>query len=306
MNPTKTGHIKYLGFSIYYEVYGSQESKKTPLLVLHGGPGSAHNYMLGLAKLADNDRQVIFYDQLGCGESDMPDDESLWVIKTFVNEVKAIRKSLRLEKVHLLGHSWGGMLAIEYLLTKPIGIQSATLASSMISMPLYQHELDKIKRELPGNTYEVLTKHEGAGTTSSKEYQEAYAVYKKHYLYRGNNFPKEYGLADEKEGLGVYHAMWGPSESYGNGSLKQWDRIDELAQIKVPTLITSGQYDELTPWQAGITANQIPDSELRIFTNGSHLTHIEQEAGYLSIVERFLDMHDPTVEGRQDSRYFVA
>ena len=291
MVPTKKSYLKYLNYDIYYEIYGPENSSKAPLLVLHGGPGSAHNYLLSLAKLAEYDRQVIFYDQLGCGESDKSDDNSLWTINNFVEELQTVRKELKLAKIHLLGHSWGGMLAIEYLLTKTDGVKSAILASPMISMPLYNQGVDLLKSMLPGNTFIVLKAHEKAGTTKSKEYQRAYAIYKKHHLFRGDIFPAEYSLKPENEGVNVYQTMWGVSEAWGNGSMKDWDRIDDLRKIQVPTLVTSGQYDELTPWQASIANNNLPNSELKIFTNCAHLPHIEREKEYLTEINQFINRH---------------
>lgn len=292
MKPTKTGYLSYLKHKIYYEIYGPENSSKTPLLVLHGGPGTAHNYLLSLAKLANFDRQIIFYDQLGCGESDKSDDNSLWTIDTFVREVQVVRKEINLNEIHLLGHSWGGMLAIEYLLTKPSGVKSAILASPMISMPLYNQEVDLLKSQLPGDTYKVMKAHEKAGTIKSKEYQKAYTIYKKHHLFRGDVFPAEYSLRPENEGVNVYQTMWGVSEAWGDGSMKDWDRIDDLKKIQAPTLVTSGQYDELTPWQAGIARNNLPNSELKIFTNSAHLPHIEREEDYLIEINRFIKRHD--------------
>jgi proline-specific peptidase len=133
-----------------------------------------------------------------------------------------------------------------------------------------------------------MRRHEAAGTTSSPEYQKAYAVYKKQHLFRGDVFPGQYHMADEKEGLQAYHKLWGASEAWADGLLKDWDKIDALPNISLPTLITSGQYDELTPWQAAVASNQLPNAELRIFTNGSHCVHIEQEAEYLSVLKAFL------------------
>lgn len=292
MKPINTGYVKYENLDVYYEIYGSEKSSKPPLLVLHGGPGSAHNYLLSLAKLAGTDRQVIFYDQTGCGKSDKSKDNSLWTIEFFVNEVSAIRKALGLDTIHLLGHSWGGMLAIEYLLTKPVGVKSAILASTMISMPLYNQEVDLLKSQLPGDTFKVLKTHEEAGTTNSKEYQNAYAIYKKHYLFRGNNYPTGYSLDPKNIGENVYQTMWGVSEAWGDGSMKLWDKTEELRKIKTPTLITSGQYDELTPWQASIARNNIPNSELKIFTNAAHLPHIEREEDYLREIEKFMGGND--------------
>ncbi len=165
MTSTKTGFVSFGSHKTHYKIMG-RPGGKSPLLVLHGGPGSGHNYLLGLAELArGGNRQVIFYDQLGCGLSDRPDDESLWTIQTFVDELKKVREHLGLKNIHLLGHSWGGMLAIEYLLTQPMGISSAILASTMVSMPLYLAEVEKLKAALDPQVYSSLKKHEEAGTT---------------------------------------------------------------------------------------------------------------------------------------------
>lgn len=292
MTKVKEGYVPFKGFKTFYKIIGTSSSNNKPLLVLHGGPGSTHNYLLGLSALAESGRQIIFYDQLGCGNSDMPKDDSLWNIKLFIDEIKTVRSELGLNDIHILGHSWGGMLAIEYLLTKPDGIRSTILASSMISMPLYQIEVDKLKNALPQNVGTVMKKHEEAGTTASTEYRDAYAIYKKYHLFRNDVFPQKYSTPDDKIGNSVYAKMWGLSEAYGNGTMKNWDRVNQLKEIKLPVLITSGQYDELTPWQAGVTRDQIPSSELCIITNGSHLVHIEQEQNYLDIVSKFLDKQD--------------
>src|SRR5438067_923211 len=118
MLPIKEGYIPFRGYKTYYKIVGQKSAGKLPLLVLSGGPGSPHNYLLDLKWLAKSGRQVIFYDQLGCGLSDDPKDESLWSIDLYIDEINTIRQKLKLPDIHLLGHSWGGMLAIEYLLTK--------------------------------------------------------------------------------------------------------------------------------------------------------------------------------------------
>lgn len=295
MRSIREGYIPFKGYKTYFKIAGKPKKGILPLLVLHGGPGSAHNYLLSLAELAERGRQIIFYDQLGCGESDEPDDASLWTIQTFVDEINVLRNELALEKIHLLGHSWGGMLAIDYLLTKPAGIQSAVLASAMISMPLYNREVEKLKQSLGSHVYEALTRHEKAGTTDSSQYVWAYGEYKKQHLYRGSELPEEYQRPYGTKGDAVYHKMWGVSEAHAYGTMKNWDRIDRLHEITIPALITSGQYDELTPWQAGVTRDEIPDAKLRIFTNASHLAHIEVKDDYNAVVNDFLK----SVEERQ-------
>ena len=286
MKPGSKGYIKFKDYRTYYEIYG-KPTATSPLLVLHGGPGAGRYYLLGLAKLA-KDRQVIFYDQLGSGLSDHPKDDSLWTIETFVDEVAAVRTQLGLKEIHLLGHSWGGMLAISYLLTRPKGIHGVILGSAMFSMPLYQKEVEKLKAALPQQVYETLKRNEQAGTTESAEYQKAYKKYHQEYIFRGKLYPREYTSPKGLNGDASYRKMWGVSEAFANGSMKSWDMIERLHEITEPVLITSGQYDELTPEQALITHGKLPNSRIKIFTAGSHCAHIEYEAEYLKTVESFL------------------
>ena len=216
------GYVPFRGYQTYYKIFGKPSRKKAPLLVLHGGPGSCHNYVLSLAYLA-KDRQVVFYDQIGCGQSDRPEDID-WTVELFLDEVQAVRKHLDLSEIHLLGHSWGGMLAIEYLLTKPKGVKSTILASAMISMPLYQAEVEILKQDLPPEIYKTMRAHEKAGTTDSHAYAQAMRYYGRRHLFRGEAFPKEFDNPPETVGKAAYNALWGPSEAFANGSLKKWTK----------------------------------------------------------------------------------
>jgi proline-specific peptidase len=282
------GYLDIGGNRTYYKVVGPPNPGTVPLLVLHGGPGAAHNYLLSLSALG-NERQVIFYDQVGCGLSDKPEDASLWTVQTFIDELAEVRKQLGLTSVHILGHSWGGMLAIDYLLTEPTGVRSVILASTMISIPLYQEEVEKLKRDLPREVYQTLTEHEQAGTTGDEAYWQQFAVFDKTHIFRGDVYPMEYRTPKGGFGAAVYHSMWGASEAYADGSLKTWDRIDQLGRVNVPTLITSGQYDELTPRQALLTHRRIPGSQIAILTAASHCAHHEHEAEYAELVSDFLN-----------------
>lgn len=292
MTPTDKGYIPFRSYKTYFEVYGKKSDQKPPLLVLHGGPGGAHNYLLGLAKLVKSGRQVIFYDQLGSGLSDRPDDDLLWTIETFIEELEAVRKHLHLDTIDILGHSWGGMLAASYLLTLPKGVRKAILASAMLNMPLYQAEVEKLKRDLPPEVYIQLKKHEAAGTTDSREYQDAHREYDLRHIYRPGKtvFPKEYQRAEGiTYGYLSYYTLWGVSEAYANGTLKDWSLFDRLHEIALPVLITSGQYDELTPEQALQTYERIANAKIRIFTAASHSAHVELEEEYLQTITDFLD-----------------
>ena len=112
--PIQEGFIPFRGYKIWYRIVGKQTAGKLPLLCLHGGPGVPHDYLEPLEAMAASGRRIIFYDQLGCGNSDQPHDPSLWNIGLFIEELGVVRQTLGLDKVHLLGQSWGGMLAMQY------------------------------------------------------------------------------------------------------------------------------------------------------------------------------------------------
>lgn len=141
------GFIKVEGGKVWYKIVGA-EKKKTPLLLLHGGPGNSSHYLIPLEKLA-SDRPVIFYDQLGGGRSDKPNDTSLWKMSRFAKEIETLRKELLLNEIHLFGHSAGTMLAAEYFGTNPKGIKSLILASPVISTKKYLEDRHQLKLQLP-------------------------------------------------------------------------------------------------------------------------------------------------------------
>jgi L-proline amide hydrolase len=289
MQNCTTGYMSFNTYKTFYKVFGSPNSPEPPLLILHGGPGSAHNYLLGLSELARTKRQVIFYDQLGGGLSDHPKEgEVEWGFNIFIDELNAIREHLKLKHISLLGHSWGGMLAAEYMSRQPEGIEKVIFASSMINMPLYAEEVDILKKDLPHDANETLFTHEKAGTTKSAAYKKAMEIYDARHIFRGKEYPALFKDPKGTFGATIYETLWGVSEAYPNGMLKNWSRIADLQNIHVPTLVTSGQYDELTPRQAIEVYESLPNAKLHIITAGSHLAHIEYPEMYLSIVEQFL------------------
>lgn len=289
----KDGFIDFEGFKTYYQIYGDKPSSKIPLLVLHGGPGSTHHYLQNLHKLTSTGRQVIFYDQFGSGQSEGRTEKKLWKVHTFVDQVAAVRNELGLDKIHLLGHSWGGMLAIEYLLTKPKGVSSAILSSAMIDMPLYQKEVDKLVDELPVHTGKLLKQHHESGTIDSDEYKLAFEAYNKRHIFQGEQWPSEIKTPVGASNTDIYHTMWGLSEAYTKtGALKDWSVVDRLHTLQLPVLITSGEHDELTPLQAKLTQQHIKNSELVIFKGTSHCHHVEDERAFFDVISEFLIKHD--------------
>ena len=302
MTKRTEGYVPFRGYRTWYRAVGEDEDGKLAVLVLHGGPGAAHDYLESLEGLTDVGRRVVFYDQLGCGRSDLA-DESLWTVETYVDEVGVVRDELGLDRIHLFGNSWGGMLAMEYALTKPTGLASLMIASSPSSIPQWVEETARLRRELPEEVQAVLDKHEAAGTTDDPEYERACEVfYRRHvcrlpewpdYVLRTFQFLTEHGE--------VYRYMNGPSEFHVVGMLKQWDITHRLGEIDVPTLVVSGEFDEATPAINRTVSSRIPGAESVIYPRGSHMAHAEDPEGYCRLLEGFMarvESRAPTTAGR--------
>ncbi len=281
----REGFVEVTGGRVWYRIVGSGSA--TPVVVLHGGPGAASNYLKPLEKLAV-DRPVIFYDQLGCGRSDRPADRSLWRIERFVEELSQVREALKLKEIHLYGHSWGTMLAVDYMLTKPSGVKSLILASPCLSAKRWVEDANVLIAELPPDTQKVIRSHEKAGTTDSKEYQAAVTEYLKRHLCRLDPWPEDLARSFAASNAEIYNKMWGPSEFHPTGDLRAYDRVDRLREIKVPTLLASGRYDEATPGATTWYSSNLPGSTVRVFQKSSHLAMFEEQEEYVRTLREFM------------------
>ncbi len=276
-------------YRVWYRIVGGgADHENIPLLTLHGGPGIPHDYILDLEALASDTRRVIFYDQLGCGRSDQPNNPSLWTIERTVAEIGVVRRALGLDRVHLWGQSFGGLFALEYALSQPQGLVSLILASSTSSIPLWIAEANRLREELPPEVQATLLRHEQAGTINDPEYQQATMVFYDRHVIRLKPIPEHVQRAMGQAGQ-VYLTMNGPTEFHVIGTIKEWDRTDRLSEIHVPTLITSGRFDESTPLLNEVLHNGIVGSEWVLFENSSHMAHVEERELYLSTVKAFLD-----------------
>ena len=280
------GHIDVPGGQVWYKVVGSGES--VPLLTLHGGPGGGHDYLEPLNALA-SERPVVFFDQLGCGKSDTPDDVSLWRIDRFVDEVTAVRDALGLDRIHLLGHSWGGWLAIEYMLGAPSGVVSLTLASTSASIPQFVYEAGKLISKLPREMAETMRRLEAEGDFENPEFEAGMMEFYKRHLCRLDPWPDPLMRCIENlDGNIVYETMNGPTEFTVIGNMKDWNRIEKLSEIVAPTLITCGRYDELTPACSRTLRQGIMNSRMHVFERSAHMAHLEETESYLQILSEFL------------------
>lgn len=259
-----------------------------PLLCLHGGPGATHNYIDPLEDLADR-RQVIFYDQLGCGRSDRPDDTSLWTVPHFVREVEAVRSAFQLDRFHLFGSSWGGQLSMQYVLDyQPESLVSLLMAGSPASVIQWVEGCKRLVADLPDEVQAVIRYHEENGFTTCPEYQGALSVFYKRHLCRLDPWPPSMERMYAEMSQTVYETMWGPSEFTCNGRLRDWDVTDRLAEIRVPTLVMGGAYDEITIGQLQAIHQSIAGSELLIFDSSSHTPFHDERELFMDKVSGFL------------------
>ena len=286
MSAVVEGRVPFRGYETWFRIAGADGG--LPLVALHGGPGSTSLGLQVLEPLAD-ERRVVFYDQLGCGNSSQPSDPSLWTVELFVAELANLREALGLERIHLLGHSWGGMLALEYMLTQPAGVESLVLSSTLSSARLWEEEALRLRAELPPETLAVLERHEGAGTVHDPEYEAATKEYYRRHLCRLDPWPplvEEIMRVSRKE---VYETMWGPNEMRPTGTLVGWEVTERLGEITAPSLVLCGRYDEATPRQAETIVDALGgESELVVLENSAHLAPIEETERYLELVRGFL------------------
>ena len=285
MKSRTQGYIDVGPGRVWYEMAG--EGERT-LLLLHGGPGGNCEDLTEFMDLAGEGFRVVRYDQLGSWRSDQPDDVSLWNVPRFVAEVETVRRALDLGRMHLLGQSWGGMLALEYALQHQEHLRSLIIYSGPASVRECMAGMAGLRALLPAEDQDVLRRHEASGDTDDAAYV---AVMER--LYQENFcrvWPYPAGLAEAMQHLGmqVYETMWGPNEFTCTGTLLDWDLTDRLGEIRVPTLITNGRYDEVVPSCGETIHRRIPGSELVIFEESSHHAHLEEPERYFAVLRDFL------------------
>ena len=279
------GFVDVSGGRIWYRIVGGGSG--TPLLLLHGGPGVPSVYLKPLEALAD-ERPVVFYDQLGSGQSNRPKDNSLWTVQRFVEEVGQVRKALGLNQIHLYGHSWGSMLAASYMLTRPSGVRSLILASAPMSIPRYARDARDLLTTLPAATRTAIETHERNGSFDSPEYLAAMMEFYKRYLARRQPWSAEIEKAFAELNPDVYVYMQGPSEFTITGTIKDYDVTGRLKDITVPTLFTAGEYDEVRPESVRFYQSLVPGSRLAVIENAAHLTMQDEPERYVQVLREFL------------------
>ena len=281
------GYVEVEGGRVWYRRLG--EGDALPVLLLHGGPGAAHDYMLPLAERLSEHRPAIVYDQLGCGRADRPDDTSLWTVDRSVTEVDQVRAALGLDRCHLLGQSWGGWLAIDYMARGPVGVAGLVLASTSASIAQFVAGARRLIDALPEPHRTALQELGARGEYDHPDYRAAEQEFYRRHLCRMDPWPEALvRSSDQMEGNQVYATMNGPTEFDVIGLLREWDRTADLGRIRVPTLVTCGRYDEITPSCSETITRGIPDARMHVFEESAHCAHLEQADDYARIVEAFL------------------
>ena len=292
----KTGTMDFHGYRTWYRVVGECAPGRLPLLTIHGGPGNSHYYLRSLDALAERcGRQVVYYDQVGCGNSSpLADVAAEASAGLFEEELVALRRHLGLDRCHILGQSWGGMLAMQYACHYPEGVASMVVASSPASMDLWLEEAVRLRGYLPREMAEALAQADEDGDYGRPEVEAASAEYYRRHV---SAVPEDERPDDVRKpwpdphGDEVYHIMQGMSEFVVTGKLSGWSVVDGLPSVTIPTLVTSGTADEATALVCKQIVDAIPGARWELL-RGTHCVHLEDREGYNAVVERFLEAHD--------------
>lgn len=291
----REGYMPFLEYKTYYRVVGKNTGNKKPLVLLHGGPGSTHNYFEVLDRIAEEDgRQLVMYDQIGCGNSYVENRPDLWNSKVWIEELIELRKHLGLDEIHLLGQSWGGMQTLEYVCNyKPEGLKSIILSSTLPASWLWAEEAQRMIAQMPQDMQDAIKKATESGDYSSPEYQAAEAEYmRQHCAGEVTENDPECLRRPKKAGRESYVVGWGPNEFTPLGTLKDYDVIDQLGDIKEPALIINGGNDLCTPYVAKFMYDCIPNSEWELFRTCRHMCFVEDNDHYVEVLKKWMNKND--------------
>lgn len=292
MNPVKTGGVQMILVDGKYHVWTKKVGTgPVAMLTLHGGPGCTHEYFECFEDfLPQHGIQFFYYDQLGSAYSDQPNDPSLWTVERFCEEVEQVRAALGLENFYLYGHSWGGMLGIEYALKYQRHLKGLIISNMTASIPSYIASINELRRQLPADVIQTLEKYEAAGDYTAPEYESTLMkqLYSKH-LCRLDPWPEPFVRMLRHLSTQVYNTMQGPNEFVINGTFKDWDRWNDLSQIMVPTLVSGARFDTMKVSDIERMGSMIPHSHVAICQRGSHCAMYDEQETYFRQLLQFID-----------------
>ena len=280
------GYVNVQGGKIWYRILG--EGKQTPILMLHGGPGGTSRSFYQFASLG-KDRPVILFDQLGSGRSDHHTDTALLTIENFVEQVAALTSSLKLKEFYLHGHSWGTALALEYYLKYPTGIKAIIFNSPFFSTSLWKADADTLISTLPDSIQLAIKTGEQSHDFESAEYKNANEIFSKNFGIRKTRLTSELDTATYQSNKFIYNYMWGPTEFTATGTLINYDRVQSLKTIKVPTLFITGEFDEARPATVKYFQQLVPNARYVMIEGAGHGTMHDNKSQNLTAIKTFLD-----------------
>lgn len=294
MSKVAEGTVPYKGYKTYYKIVGEDKAGRPPLVMLHGGPGSTHFYLEPYELMAERyGRQLVFYDQIGCGLSAIPHQgDDFYSYELWMDELDAVREALGLARIHLFGHSWGGMLAMMYALRCSDGLQTLTVAASPANINTWLLEARRLVDYLPADMQGALWRAEETGDYSDPAAQEASdEYYRRHVTGCARPWPeciqKSFDMTGE-----CYGVMQGASEFVVPGKMRDFDVTGELHRLTVPTLLLSGTADEATALVMKESLDRIPTCEWALIPGGAHMGHVQYPEEYAAALEGFLVRHE--------------
>ena len=292
--PTQELRVAVPGGEIHVRVDGRLGDARPPLLLVHGGPGGCHASLIPAVALA-GDRAIIFYDQLDGGRSDRPADPANWTLPRFVAEIAAIRAALGIERLHLLGHSWGATIALDYAAARPAGLESLVLMGPLIATSAWLADAAVLRARLPAAIQATLTACEGPNPPPPAACAAANDAFYARYWRLRPVAPAV--LAYEATmprhpPTGIYEAMWGATEFRATGTLKDLDATAQLARLACPTLFLIGDQDEVLPETARRFTAMTPRGVLAILPDAAHRLQSDRPDLFLGQLDAWLRRHD--------------
>lgn len=289
----KEGYMPFHGFKTYYRIVGDPNPNLAPLLLIHGGPGSSHNYFELLDDYAETGRQLIMYDQVGCGKSSLPEDPAVYVKETWAEELVALRKYLHLDQVHMLGQSWGGMLEMLYLTHyDQTGVKSVMIDGSPASIKLWTKEQHRLISYLSYEDRTAIAEAERTGNFTGPKYLAANDRYMERYCWDDPDENSPEPLRRETNGKRASRIAEGPNEFTENGTISDFELTDDLHKIHVPVLVTNGTDDLCTPLIAKSVYDHIPGAKWHLFANSRHLALLDQHDEFIDVLDHWLKAND--------------
>lgn len=280
------GKVAVPGGEVWYRRMGSGG---VPLILVHGGPGFPCEVLFEAFEPLAREREVVWYDQLGVGNSDPVEDPSLLVVERFLDELGAVIDGLGLRRPHVYGHSWGGMLTLQYAAERAPDWTSMIAASPLASIARFGEESRELMARMPGDVLGRLYGREVAGTTDDPDYQVAQAEFTRAHILRNPDPPVPIDLT--KASWITWETMIGVSDYNVTGNLRDWDIFDELDRVRVPTLVLGGELDYATPSHLADIAARISGAEHVVQQGVAHMAYMEEEPvrrEYASIIQAFM------------------